>query len=1243
MNATRSRGFLVGQLQRFGVDLKDVRSANVSSLALVNTNTDEGQYAINADFCICMINVTLEFTTGLQVNYTVPEVFEIFEPDNFPPPPGRLRPPPVPPSPPPSPAPRPPSPPAPPPPSPGPSPPPAPPDPPSPPPTPPSPPQPPSPPPPPSPAPTPPSPPAPPPVPPSPAPPRPPAPPTPPSPPAPPSPPLPPPSPGPPPGNGNAGRRLIDGTPAVAPAIAPANRVWSWGDDYEMGAVWSPPPPLQRLFNQLRRSMSEPGAAAGAGADVSDYDDDGDGEADWAPVPPADYEEEDPEQDVMVVSAAGTHGPGDSDDNPLPWGLSAAAWGGPAVAGVARKASGAAGGGSGGAQSAPAPAPSVPVPSYLHTALMHASAPSEATGPIDPLLSGAGGPGSAGAGASAAGAPLANTLAAVLGAGEITAASSLSIGARIWQLHVKPALQKQQAAAALAAQAGPHQGLLPVATALYEPFGGFGGGADTGASGLLGAAAAHPAAGSNGAGGGLVGQVVRGDAAKLRASVGVLGKVFTREGEQWDLPGSGALRRAALEEASRAETAAAASDPAASAAASVAAAAIGPRKGQGKGSVGHAATVEAAVAMFSPAALSLVTADSHLDPRTIKGGPVGGLADDFNLHELMGSAKPQPAAKTDDADAGADEPSRRTVVRTLLSEQLVPALAEISRRLEQSQRELDAIRLSPTALGVVEQVGRHGRSRRRLLQTTSGSVANQTASCAPAINATNLATNCTAPPPTTTDMYLAVTLSLIADIDNVNRALSANMTNSTDTISVLDEKFTATDVKYESQYVAYKNLATTYLSALENRTNTVILNLAALAAADATNSMLLSALAGLLKGAVTSAAEEADRLGITTAMLVDGLGLSEENWFFESYQQCLIQRSGSGTTYNFTINREQQAALRYDLETGRVAAPPPPPPARAGFTLLQATQMGRGRSLLGWGSELLSAAAAGAGLGWAGLGPADPQDDSAASAATGSGYHAVRDRRLQTGTVPSTVSAELPQGLTPRLQYGGYELEVAAGRPPAGLTVTYDSRGIPERRRTAGARGNRVVGGLMLHQVRRRLDQVVLGRDSEACQSKFGPLRAECVRSKYSTKNLQDLGGIGEDPVFDRSSSIYSPDVAGRAWAYYNFSEGNSEISTLKLPFGFTHYPVPGLPDGYPVFFDTRLGADRARKLLTYLEDGRYLSPIFSSELRLRLLVYNPDAHVFGYLRAAWDWGGDGVVRLRQWIAVRGWDLVGGC
>ncbi|GFR52795.1 hypothetical protein Agub_g15415 [Astrephomene gubernaculifera] len=217
--------------------------------------------------------------------------------------------------------------------------------------------------------------------------------------------------------------------------------------------------------------------------------------------------------------------------------------------------------------------------------------------------------------------------------------------------------------------------------------------------------------------------------------------------------------------------------------------------------------------------------------------------------------------------------------------------------------------------------------------------------------------------------------------------------------------------------------------------------------------------------------------------------------------------------------------------------------------------------------------------------------------------------------------------------FGGYEVELAAGKPPAGLSIRLDSNGVPERTRIAGVRSNWVMGGLLLQQVRHPLGEVVLGSGSAACQSKYAKLRADCVRVKYSTTNLQDLGGIGEDPVFDSGSPLYLPDVAGRPWTRYNFSEGNTEISSGDIPFGFNHYPMPGMPDGYPIFFDTRLGANRTSQLLSYLKEGRYLSPIFTSHMLGQMLVYNPAEKVFGFWRATFSWGGDGRVHLKHWLA----------
>ena len=76
---------------------------------------------------------------------------------------------------------------------------------------------------------------------------------------------------------------------------------------------------------------------------------------------------------------------------------------------------------------------------------------------------------------------------------------------------------------------------------------------------------------------------------------------------------------------------------------------------------------------------------------------------------------------------------------------------------------------------------------------------------------------------------------------------------------------------------------------------------------------------------------------------------------------------------------------------------------------------------------------------------------------------------------------------------------------------------------------------------------------------------------------MRDLGGIGVDAVFERKSSLYSAGIASRPWNYYNFSEGNDDISaTTRVPYAFTHYPVPHMADGYPLLMDMRWAGGRA-------------------------------------------------------------------
>ncbi|KXZ54494.1 hypothetical protein GPECTOR_4g559 [Gonium pectorale] len=797
---------------------------------------------------------------------------------------------------------------------------------------------------------------------------------------------------------------------------------------------------------------------------------------------------------------------------------------------------------------APAPAPSISVPAFLHAAVLGAT--------------------------SAAG-------------GDVTAAAATSLGSTVWNM-----LRKAQAQAQL----------------------GESGAAVTAPASAL-AVAGRPSRTLP-----LPPDVERGPEEGFLRGVALLGRVFSADGQPpADLPMSSQLRRAALSAEAEARAWAAAE---AKAAADTRAQ---RRREAGAHIYAGAAAAAAAAAVAQAGDVATVAAGWPLPGVTVPVSPSAAPRTELSLDELAASVRSDLAAASipgveerqrrflheaypvADPVAGAagdgaleanpeepapEPPSRRTLVRELMGTKLVPGLAELAERLAAAQEELAEAQRAQYAdeydmdagfggFGVGGADGADGAAwRRRLLQA-----ANSSSSCAPATNATNVVSACAAPAPNTTDTYLVVLLALVADVDRLGTDLLDTLSNTSSIVSGLNDKFTSTDVKYEAQYKSYASLVTAYLDELTARTDQLAAAAAAQAAAGSATAALASAVAGLLQSSVASASQSADLLGLTTAMLVEGLGLSNSDWTYDDYKQCLLGRAGGGVRYNFTVNRAATAALLADIASGRVAAAPPPPPPRAGYSLLGALQL----------NYQLVAARSGS--------------DS-----------------------PSTASGARRHQRARAAVLGGYEVELAAGRPPPGLTIRLDSKGVPERTRMVGVRGNWVVGGLLLHQVRHKLADVVLGRTSAACSSVYAKLRADCVRVKYSTANLHDLGGIGRDPVFDRSSPLYLPDVAGRPWAHYNFSEGNTEISTAKEPFGFTHYPVPHLPDGYPVFFDTRLGLSRASKLLSYLQDGRYLSPIFSQSMLVRMTVFNPDTKLFGVWRGSFSWGGDGVVRLTQWF-----------
>lgn len=122
------------------------------------------------------------------------------------------------------------------------------------------------------------------------------------------------------------------------------------------------------------------------------------------------------------------------------------------------------------------------------------------------------------------------------------------------------------------------------------------------------------------------------------------------------------------------------------------------------------------------------------------------------------------------------------------------------------------------------------------------------------------------------------------------------------------------------------------------------------------------------------------------------------------------------------------------------------------------------------------------------------------------------------------------------------------------------------------------------------------------------------------------LGGIGRDPLFSPKSSLYNPGVARRPDDYYNTSAGSPDVSPFGLPYAFQHEPLPGYPDGYPVWISNDLPAGRINDMLTYLSDGGYLSQQ-TEKLTAEMFLYNPQLSVFGYASLLFEWQPTGSIQ----------------
>ena len=193
---------------------------------------------------------------------------------------------------------------------------------------------------------------------------------------------------------------------------------------------------------------------------------------------------------------------------------------------------------------------------------------------------------------------------------------------------------------------------------------------------------------------------------------------------------------------------------------------------------------------------------------------------------------------------------------------------------------------------------------------------------------------------------------------------------------------------------------------------------------------------------------------------------------------------------------------------------------------------------------------------------------------------------------------------------------------------------------------NTLLGGLFLHathkpSTRSTIDVdpsttvlLPLGRDQECKSSRFSSLVSGCdnlvgtfaVSSSTLAMMKDKPRPMGTDPVFNPNSPLFIPNLEPSG--YYNQSSPLDVNPLTHLPYAIFHEPVPYRPDGYPILVSEYISQRRATDTYSFLLDGNYLDPHFTSQLTIEMVTYGKDSRVFGYFSAVVDWLDKGDIKM---------------
>lgn len=90
----------------------------------------------------------------------------------------------------------------------------------------------------------------------------------------------------------------------------------------------------------------------------------------------------------------------------------------------------------------------------------------------------------------------------------------------------------------------------------------------------------------------------------------------------------------------------------------------------------------------------------------------------------------------------------------------------------------------------------------------------------------------------------------------------------------------------------------------------------------------------------------------------------------------------------------------------------------------------------------------------------------------------------------------------------------------------------------------------------------------------------------------------------------------------------NTQHARSNIPYGFHHFPLAGLPPGFPVWLDINLSQGGAATWLAWLRDALLLDEA-TAGLSASFVTFNADLRVFALAAVDFEFGAGGSITVR--------------